>query len=232
MSFKETTLIIPTLNEEENIPLLINILERLYPELEIIISDGGSTDKTQKLVLQRTNINPQIKLVDNSNKEPKGLCANVIEAAKLVKRKYIVVMDADFQHPPEKVKEMVKKLNLGYDIVIAKRVKIKDWGNFRKFISWGAKILGKFSLFIRRKKIPNDLLSGFFGIKTSLFQKLIKENLKSFELEGYKILFDLIKISPRKTKISEINYTFRGRQKGKSKIRSKHIFCFLKSLIK
>jgi dolichol-phosphate mannosyltransferase len=228
--YKETTLIIPTLNEVENIPILLDLLEKLYPEIEIIISDGGSTDGTQELVKKRANKNKNIKLI--GNEKFLGLCENVIEAAKLVKRKYIVVMDADLQHPPEKVKDIAEKLNNGYDIVIARRTKIKDWGNFRKFISWGATLLGKICLFVRRKKMPKDLLSGFFGIKTSLFQKMIKKYPQKFELRGYKILFDLIKVSPRETKIGEINYTFRGRQKGKSKIRIKHAFCFIKSLLK
>lgn len=230
MSFEETTLIIPTLNEVENIPLLFETLDGLYPDINIIISDGGSIDGTQKLVKKKSAENEKVRLLGNSNF--RGLCENVIQAALLADKKYIVVMDADLQHPPEKIKEIVGALKKDYDIVVATRRKIQDWSFSRNFMSKVATLLGKICLFLRGRKRPNDLLSGFFGVKTDLFQKMIKKNLKRFELGGYKVLFDLLKIIPRETTIGEVNYTFRGRQKGESKIKSKHIFFFLKSLLK
>lgn len=231
-TFKETTLIIPTLNEAENLPILFKIVEKLYPDINIIISDGGSTDGTQKIVKEKNKENKRITLLDNSKKSIHGLCTNVIEAVFKTNTKYIVVMDADLQHPPEKIKNITESLNQDYDIVIGRRKKIKQWSFLRKLISKFATLLGKISLFLRRKKIPGDLLSGFFGAKTELFQKVIKENYQKFELRGYKVLFDLLKFLPRNIKIKEVDYVFKGRQYGESKIKLKHIIYFLKSLFK
>ena len=99
-------------------------------------------------------------------------------------------------------------------------------------MSKNANFLARISLFFRRKKIPKDNLSGFFGGETSLFRGLIQKNLSRFESRGYKILFDFLKILPPKTKIKEVTYNFGERKRGESKIKSEHILSFLKSLIK
>ncbi|MDD3735512.1 MAG: hypothetical protein PHO31_03535, partial [Candidatus Pacebacteria bacterium] len=55
---------------------------------------------------------------------------------------------------------------------------------------------------------------------------------QKFELPGYKVLCDLLKIMPNDIKIKEVYYTFGQRKAGQSKIKTKHIILFLKSLLK
>lgn len=226
MDWEELTIIIPSLNEEGSIGELLNMLHSLYPGVKIIVSDDGSKDDTQKIVRKFKGA----QLLDRRKKKLKGLTASVIDAVKIVKTEYIVVMDADLQHPPKKVGEIATKLEM-YSIVIGERKKVVgDWGIFRKLVSKTAIVLGRIRL-MRRVKCK-DIVSGFFGVRTKLFQYFVNNQEKYFEGTGYKVLFDLLKMVKRGTKIGSVKYAFLIREKGQSKIGKKHIFVYLKSLLK
>lgn len=232
MTFKDFTIITPTLNEEENIGELISFLIKKYPGIQIIVCDDGSKDKTKEIVQSFSFKNKNVKLLKSDSDSIHGICRRVIEGAKNVKTKYLIVMDADFQHPPEKIGEIAKNLEQGWELVIGTRKKVKNWRFDRKLMSWLATWLGKVILFLKRKKIPKDILSGFFGIKTEIFNWATETYPQKFELPGYKVLFDLLKILPNDIKIKEVYYVFGQRKKGQSKIKTKHIILFLKSLFK
>lgn len=231
-SFNDITLIIPTLNEAENLPLLFELLKKLYPDIKVIISDDGSNDGTKDIVEKISKENKNIQLINRSKKKIHGICISVIDAIFETKTENFIVMDGDLQHPPEKIKEFKKGFDENYSLIIGIREKIKEWNFIRKLMSDVASLLGKISLFFRRKKIPKDILSGFFGGKTSLFKQIIDRNLKKFEFKSYKILFDFLKVMPNKIEIKEIPYIFGMRKRGLSKINKKHIIAFIKSLFK
>ncbi|HHI04184.1 MAG TPA: glycosyltransferase [Candidatus Woesearchaeota archaeon] len=224
--YSDTTIIIPTFNEGENISELLKLIEKLYKNISIIISDDGSTDKTQEIIRKYSKKNKKIKLFDRSRKTVHGLTASVVDASKKVKTKYIVVMDGDLQHPPEKIKDIIKELRKGKDIVAGARKKVFDWSLDRRTISKGATLLGKARLLLKGA-ICNDILSGFFGIKTELIQNI---NKNKFELKGYKVLFDILKNIDKNTKIKNIYYDFGMRKRGHSKIGLKQVISFLKAL--
>lgn len=220
------TVIIPTLNEATNIRSLIRAILRVNRDSRIIICDDGSTDKTRELV---TNLK-KAKLLDRSRAKVHGLTASVIDGIKLSGTNYCIVMDADFQHPPKKINEIYNLLEKGNDLVIGVRDKIpSNWPLNRKIISLIATFLAKLRLSISGK-YTNDPLSGFFGFKTDLVKNIISE--RKFELEGYKVLFEILKYSPRKIKAATVGYAFSTRAEGFSKLRRKHMFCFLRSLFK
>jgi len=225
-NYFDTTIIIPTFNEGENISELLKLIEKLYKNISIIISDDGSTDKTQEIIRKYSKKNKKIKLFDRSRKTVHGLTASVVDASKKVKTKYIVVMDGDLQHPPEKIKDIIKELRKGNDIVAGARKKVFDWSLDRRTISKGATLLGKARLLLKGA-ICNDILSGFFGIKTELIQNI---NKNKFELKGYKVLFDILKNIDKNTKIKNIYYDFGMRKRGHSKIGLKQVISFLKAL--
>jgi len=227
MKYEDLTIITPTLNEEENISKLIPILQRLYPKATIIVSDDCSKDNTQKIVSGFSKKNRRIKLMDRRQKKIKGLTASVLDAVIATKTPYLVVMDSDLQHPPEKVAEIYSKLKQNYDIVIGSRRKVEgDWGVYRKTMSKTATWLA----IIRLLRYVKDPMSGFCGVKTRLFKEKIKQKRHRFVETGFKFLFDLLKISPR-AKVGEIFYVFDLRKHGESKIGKRAIKAFLKSLI-
>jgi dolichol-phosphate mannosyltransferase len=122
-------------------------------------------------------------------------------------------MDADLQHPPDKLNDIYEKLKEGYDIVVASRY--TDGGSpgnrkpLRGLISRVAAALAK--TYIRNARNTTDPLSGFFGFKRGL-----RLNINE-QWRGYKTLLFLIASNPN-AKIGEIPYKFVEREKGESKI--------------
>jgi len=226
--YSDTTVIIPTLNEESNILELLNLIEKLYKNISIIISDDGSEDSTQYIVKEYSKKNKKIKLLDRSEMAVHGLTASVVDASKTVKTKYTIVMDGDLQHPPEKIKEIVKALREGNELVVGERKKVFDWPLNRRIISEIATLLGKSRLLLKGATCE-DILSGFFGIKTKLVQDI---DINKFEMKGYKILFDILKNIDKNTKIKNIYYDFGMRKRGHSKIGKTQIISFLRALFK
>ncbi len=224
----DTTIIIPTLNEGKNIGVLLDLLEKQYPGIKVIVADDGSTDNTQTIVKSHSDKNKNIMLLDRSRAKTKGITASVIHAINETDTENVVVIDGDMQHPPEKIKELVEALKQ-FDIVGAARKKVLvKWPLHRRIISHLATTLAR----IRLGKSISDPLSGFFGAKTQLFKSVLGNKEPSFEKEGYKVFFDLLKYIPRQTRIGEIHYDFGLRKGGESKIKAKHIIIFFRSLFK
>jgi len=225
MKYDDVTVIIPTLNEEKNISIIIGLIKKLYNGINILVVDDGSKDKTQKNVRKSG-----VKLLDRSKKKIKGLTSSIIDGVKLVKTKYIVVMDADLQHPPEKIKEILLKLRNGYEIVIATRKKILKWSLFRRVVSKIAVIFGRIRLLLKGMYV-NDPVSGFFGVRTKFVKEVLDSNEERFEKEGYKILFDILKYCG-KVNIGKVYFEFKCRERDSSKIGKKHVLVYLRSLFK
>jgi len=220
-NFNDTTIIIPTLNEEKNISQVIKNCKK-YSE-NIIVVDDSSTDKTQSLAKKAG-----AKVINRTGKQ-KGLTASVLEGIKTVKTKYFIVIDGDGQHDSTKIPEITKKLK-NNQIVVGVRSAVPGWPWHRRLMSWIAELIGKIRLAFTGTK-SEDLLSGFFGAKTEYVKKYVEQHEKVFVKEGYKVLFDILKHS-RNIKIGEIEYVFQERMGGKSKIGKKQILGFLKSLVK
>ena len=220
------TILIPTLNEEKNIKRLIEIILSLYPSINITVIDDGSTDDTVKLV---NEFNDVVSLINRKDNDIKGLSISIKDGIFSVKTKFFMVIDGDFQHPPEAIKDAITCSDENPEFIIGHRIKVEEWPFLRKLMSQGAKFLAIISLLFRRKKVPKDIMSGFFGGNTTYIQTLLTEN--SIEDTGYKILFDLLKAAPRDVSISQFGYVFKNREFGDSKIGKKQMIAFLRSLI-
>src|SRR6266487_1561954 len=118
----QISLIIPTINEAENLPpLLARIAQALRGrDWEAIIVDDASTDGTPA-VCQSLSKDFPIKLLTRiypSN----GLSGAVIHGMAEAKGDFLVVMDADLQHPPERVPALLEPLeNNSADFAVGSR---------------------------------------------------------------------------------------------------------------
>ncbi|MHA1668380.1 MAG: glycosyltransferase [Candidatus Heimdallarchaeaceae archaeon] len=230
--FSNLTIIIPTLNEEKTIGLLLEKIAVSAPFSKVIITDDGSKDNTKQVVKQFSG-NLEITFLDRKDEKIHGLTISVLNAIQICKTEFFLVMDGDLQHPPGKIKEFLLKLQEGDDLVCGKREKvIGEWSLFRKLMSFTATALGRLILFLRRKNRVKDIMSGFFASKKEIWIKHLEENFMRFELEGYKVLFDFLRTYPFNLKISEIDYVFGTRNLGVSKISSKIIWKYFKSLLR
>lgn len=215
---KDLTIIIPTLNEEKNIKKVVQKCKK-YAKTVLVVDDD-SDDKT-RIFAKKTGA----KVIHR--RKNKGLTASVLEGIKNTKTKYFIVIDGDGQHPSEKIPEIYEKLKKK-DLVVAVRAAVPGWPWHRKLMSKIAQLLGKVRLSFTGKHC-NDLLSGFFGAKTSYVKKYINKHSKAFVGEGYKVLFDILKYS-KNISVGEVKYVFLERKGGKSKLGKKQIFSYIKSL--
>lgn len=227
-----TTVILPTLNEIENIKDMIRQLTSRYKGLSIIVADDGSTDGTREAVKEIHSQNTKVRLLDRTKKEVHGGAISVLDAISLVKTPRVVVMDADFQHPVEKIGEMAGSLS-EYDLVIGVRKNIEDWSLWRRL---GSNFLGVVAYAVfkaRGKPTSDDMMSGLYAVRTELFKRILKENRGTFVPRGYKIVLDMLKVLGAEAKVGEVHYsTYRERQRGKSKMNIRHMFYTLVSIFK
>jgi dolichol-phosphate mannosyltransferase len=176
-----------------------NFANILLPEVSIIIPAKNepylpSLISSIKKVLKNTEILIQTE---------EGLGNAVRKGFKKARGEKIVIMDADGQHNPKYLPEIVKSLD-EYEMVICSRLK-DERSFFRRIISKIATcyVKKKFKLKIK------DPLSGYFGVRKSLIK-----NLK-LQTNGFKIGLEIIlKAKPR---IKEIPIVLEERKLGKSK---------------
>ncbi len=118
------TIIIPILNEEENIGLLIDEIFKEYWNINILIIDDFSNDNWVKIV--RDKINEywnNLKIYVKDNKKYKWLTSSIILGIENIKTDYFIVMDWDFQHPIENIKNFIEFFKQWKNLVIWERKK-------------------------------------------------------------------------------------------------------------
>ncbi|MCC6052466.1 MAG: polyprenol monophosphomannose synthase [Fervidicoccaceae archaeon] len=221
------SIIIPTYNEAENISELILRIEKSLTgvDFEIIIVDDNSPDGTADIAQKLGEEYSNIKVIKRKGKL--GLASAVLEGMRLANGKFIAVMDADLQHPPELLPLMLEKAYKGYDLIIASRYikggSIEYWSISRRIISFGAIFLAHL-LFPKIKNIK-DPISGFF-----MFKREIVKNIH-LNPRGFKILLEIL-VKGNYQSVVEVPYPFRERRKGKSKLNSKEIINYVIHLLK
>lgn len=235
------SIVLPTYNEAKNILKLIEAIRHNIPSNvlgEIIVVDGNSPDGTGRIVedyannidtlhdndhQQNNSSRSIVKVVHQENRN--GLISAILQGVNVAKGENILVMDADFSHPPEIIPRMLGSLlDSDCDLVIASRhVKggsVVGWPIKRRIISNGANKIARHSLKIGDIKDP---ISGFFAFKRKVIERI------TFDTSGYKILLEIL-VKASNINVKEIPYTFINRQQGESKLDSKVIFDYIKAI--
>ena len=203
------SIVVPTWNEEGNIELLIERIDRaLKPKkivYEIIIVDDHSTDKTQDILKSLSKEYP-ISLYIKKGK--RGKARSLIEGFTYAKYDLTCMIDADLQYPPEAIPKMIDRLSDGFDVVVADRRQYN--GSFRrKVLSYLFRhLFGKFL-----HGFNCDVQSGL-----KVFKKEIVERLK---LHPFQWTFDLEFLAKARNagyKIGSVDIVFNKRHSGKPKI--------------
>jgi dolichol-phosphate mannosyltransferase len=210
-SAPQLSLIVPTYNERENLPTLADRVHRALKgyHYELIIVDDNSPDGTAELAENLSHKYP-VRLI--CRKGERGLASAVVAGFNYAKGEILGVIDADLQHPPERVPELLQQIEGGADVAVASRYipggSVGEWGILRRIISKGATILARMLPSIRKVKDP---LSGFFLMR--------REVIEDIELKpvGYKILLEVL-ARGRINGVKEVPYTFGERTWGESKL--------------
>jgi dolichol-phosphate mannosyltransferase len=213
------SVVIPTYNECENI---VPLLERVTPLAdEVIVVDDNSADGTGQLA---RSFGGNVKTIIRPSKM--GLSSAILRGVSEARDEDIIVMDADFSHPPDVIPQIATSL-MDHDIVIASRDKIIGWGAQRHLASKVATLLAQ-ALFFRGR--IDDPMSGFFGAKKSILQKYGDK----VSPRGYKALFTIMKHYVHDCgydRVTSVDYTFINRRCGDSKLSMNEIVDYLRSLI-
>ena len=135
---KKISVIVPCCNEEEILKdfyhKTINVLEKANKyEYEIVFIDDGSKDKTLNILKEMKKTNKKIRIISFSRNFGKE--AGIYAGLQNSTGDLIVVMDADLQHPPETIIEMIKEIEEGYDVVTTIRKNRKGEPAIRNFFS-------------------------------------------------------------------------------------------------
>ena len=114
---KELLIIIPAYNEEENIENVVGFIKENYSQYDYIVVNDGSKDKTADICREKG-----FELIDLPiNLGLAGAFQTGLKYAYLKGYKYAIQFDADGQHRPEFIGNMLQRIKEGYDIVIGSR---------------------------------------------------------------------------------------------------------------
>jgi dolichol-phosphate mannosyltransferase len=211
----ELTVVIPTLNERDNIGPLVELLDTVLDTVswEVIFVDDDSPDGTADWIREISRRDRRVRCLQRIGR--RGLATACIEGALATSAPYIAIMDADMQHDEELLPQMLAILKSEpIDLVIGSRHVagggIGEWDAGRAKIS---AVAARLSRIICKAKIA-DPMSGFFMLR----REVLEAALRRLSGQGFKILLDILASSPRPLRFRELPYEFRERQHGESKL--------------
>ncbi len=205
------SVIIPTYNEEENIQRLIeSIIQNLKCcDYEIVIIDDSSSDRTPEIIDTRARSNNIIAL---HRQGIRGIFSAIKDGIKLSSGNVIVIMDADFSHPPGVIPNLLKHIE-NFDIVSASRF-VKNGRIIaplkRKIGTTSLNKICRFILGIKTK----DITGGFHAIDKQKFNSIY---LKYDAIWGEFDMELFYRAGKMKFKIKEVPFIYHFRDYGTSK---------------
>src|ERR687893_776456 len=225
------TLVVPTRNEAENVPKLVHELRESLADLAYrVVFVDDSTDETPEVIQSLSEHDDRILLVRREGAERYGgLSTAVTTGIELFSSasEYTCVMDADLQHPPEKVREMLEIARRSdADVVVASRYGQGGYaglsGRLRRAVSVGSKYLAR--ILFKEARKTNDPLAGFFLIKNQAISGL------QFRPTGFKVLLEILVCAPE-LKVLETPFEFQVRHAGVSKATVRQGFEYLTHML-
>jgi dolichol-phosphate mannosyltransferase len=237
------SVILPTYNERETICAVIGgvqtALDHAGHDHEIIVVDDGSPDGTASLVRTAYADDDAVQVLVREHAA--GLSSAVLDGLAAASGDVAVVMDADGQHPPERVPDLVAVLadesgprggcrHPGADLVVGSRHAsggaIEGW-------PWHRRAISHVAASIARQAVPaagriSDPMSGFFALDRTVVDDAV---LQACDPHGYKILLEIATHAPDGIRIGEVPITFRERQGGQSKLTADEMLRFAEHVV-
>lgn len=225
------SLVIPTYNESKNVSTIVEKLSQLLDgsipgNYELILVDDNSPDRTWEVALSITPDYPQLRVM--RREQERGLSTAVIRGWQVARGEILGVIDADLQHPPETLLQLLAEIQRGADLAAASRHVaeggVSDWSVIRRFLSRGAQTLGLIILPGVVGRV-SDPMSGYFMVRRSCIAG------KTLNPAGYKILIEVLGRGDIRW-IGEVGYVFQERQEGESKVTWKQYIDYLRHLLR
>ncbi len=203
----ELSLVIPVLNEENNLPILyreiIDACMDLGKSFEVLFIDDGSTDGSEQVLKDIHQSDPRVRLI--RFRRNFGQTAALSAGFHHARGDIIITMDADLQNDPKDISLLLDKMKEGYDIVSGWRIKRKD-----KFFS---------------RRLPSMLANWLISVITRVklhdygctLKAFKKDVVKNINLYGEMHRFIPAIASMMGVDIAEVKVHHRPRKYGKSK---------------
>ena len=219
---EKALVIVPTYNERDNLPPLIERLLKLPVPVEVLVVDDNSPDGTGQLADEIAAKHPQVKVLHRQEKN--GLGRAYIAGFKwALERDYefIFEMDGDFSHNPDDVPSFLKAAQ-DADLVIGSRyrngIRVINWPLKRLMLSMGA---GKYVRIITGMPI-SDPTGGYKCFRRKTLQALDLDAIRS---NGYSFQIEMShKIWRQGLRIAEVPIVFTDRFVGTSKMSRKIVW--------
>ena len=219
---QKTLVIVPTYNERENLPPLIEKLMALPIPVEALVVDDNSPDGTGQIADGIAAKNPRVHVLHRKEKDGLGraYCAG-FGWALARDYEFIFEMDGDFSHNPDDIPAFLKAAEQA-DLVIGSRycngIRVINWPLNRLILSMGA---GMYVRFVTGLRI-SDPTGGFKCFRRRALQSL---NLDAVRSNGYSFQVELShKIWMQGMRIAEVPIVFTDRFQGSSKMSRKIVW--------
>lgn len=224
----ELAIVLPTLNERGNIaPLIERIEGALGPSgWEVLVVDDNSADGTAEEARQLALTDPRLRVIQRIGR--RGLASAAIEGFCATAAPYVAVMDADHQHDPALLRDMLASVKAGEaEVAVASRfaagASTQDWNRpDREKLSSIANALARRLTGVEL----SDPMSGYFLLPTATARRLVP-NLSGI---GFKILLDLLATAHPPLTVKDFPMNFSARRSGESKLDRAIAFDFLAGL--
>ncbi len=209
--------VLPTYQEAENVCDALTRIRAAVPEAHVLVVDDGSPDGTADLAAAAAEDLGQIDVLRRTEKSGLGPAYRAGFAWGLARGHDVLIeMDADGQHDPAVLPQLIAALEAGADLAIGSRYvpggAVPGWPRNRRLLSqWGNRYI---SVMLR---LPvRDATAGFRAYRRSIIEKIGLDRVRA---DGYGFQIEMAyEVSKAGGVITEIPITFRDREKGESKM--------------
>ena len=219
----ELSVVVPTLNEVDNIVILYDALCRALVGInwEMILVDDDSRDDTVAVARMLAARDRRVRCLRRIGR--RGLSGAVVEGMLSSSAFAVAVIDADMQHDEQLLPQMLRELRSGADLAIGSRHVDggKASGGFSQWRRIASNAATQLARGLLRVQVL-DPMSGFFAIRRDAAEAIAPR----LSVQGFKVLLDFIVSADTPLKIVELPYAFRLRRRGQSKLDSSVVWDF------
>jgi len=220
---RRTLAIIPTYNERQNLPLIVQRIRRAQPDVHILVVDDSSPDGTGELADQLALADPDhVHVMHRTTKDGLG-AAYLAGFARGLSREYsvLVEMDADGSHAPEQLYRLLDAIDNGADLAIGSRYitggTVRNWPWRRLLLSKTANTYSRVALGVG----VHDVTAGYRAYRREVLEKI---DLAAVDSKGYCFQIDLTwRTINNGFVVVEVPITFVERELGVSKMSGSNI---------
>lgn len=221
----DLTVVVPTLNEADNVAVLVEHLHRALDGIdwEVVFVDDDSGDGTSDAVRRIARRDRRVRCIRRLRR--RGLAGACIEGILSSSAPIVAVIDADLQHDESLLPTIFRMIEADEaDLVVASRYSGdgRATTGLNPLRHWGSRVATRIADLVTKTKL-SDPMSGFFMIRRDIVERLAPK----LSEHGFKILLDIVASSKGSLRVREVPYTFRPRLAGQSKLDSSVVVDYL-----